>query len=85
MKYEIVAIRDQKLDAFAMPWFTPSTAAAIRAFGDETTRQDSPLHQHPEDYALFHLGTFDNELGRFNNADQPKQLALATEFKPKGE
>lgn len=82
MKYQIVAVRDRQQDAYAQPFFSPTTGAAIRAFGDEVTRDaaDNQMHRHPEDYALFHLGEYETETGQITTLERPKQLALATDY-----
>lgn len=79
MIYEIVAIRDGAVAAFARPAFTRSKGEAIRSFSDEVNRndQDNTLHTHPEDYALYYLGHFDDATGQFTCPKQPEQLAEA--------
>ena len=78
MKLYVVPLRDQKLDAFSQPWFSPATGAAIRAFGDHVNEPGSPAFKHPEDYELFLLGTFDDQTGKFDQAGPPTQLAIGS-------
>lgn len=76
----ICAVRDAKLDAFSRPMFVPTLGVALRSFTDEVNRKESELHKHPEDYAMYHLGTFDEDWGKFESlVPAPKQLALASE------
>lgn len=81
MKLICVAVRDRQLDAFMRPFFMQATGQAIRAFSDEINRNapDNPLAQHPEDYDLYQLATFDEDLGEFMNSK--KQLAVGTNLK----
>lgn len=76
----IVAIRDRQLDAYAQPAFVPALGLAVRQFGDEVANPQSPLNKHPEDFALYQLGTYNDATGQFENLQQPKQIALADDY-----
>ena len=47
MNLQIVAIYDSALGEFFAPIFVRSIGLAIRDFGDEVTKADSPLSRHP--------------------------------------
>lgn len=81
MKIIVVAVRDQKADAFGHPWYAQSVGMAVRHFGDAVQSQDEAnmWKKHPEDFALFRLGEFDQRSGEFKCA-KPEQLCLATDF-----
>jgi hypothetical protein len=66
-KLVVCAVRDAALQAYARPFFVPTKGVAMRSFRDEVKRkaEDNPMHQHPEDYELFALGTFDEASGVF--------------------
>lgn len=60
MKHEIFTVYDIKTEAYLPPFYMPTKGAAIRAIMDTL---DDPNHQfskHPEDFTLFHIGTFDD-------------------------
>lgn len=85
MIYKIVAIRDRVGDCFSIPNFVPNYGAAIRSFGDEVRRPstvDRPnaLYDHAEDFDLYSLGEYNDDLGSFS-VELPKQLALGKDFK----
>lgn len=82
MKIIVVAVRDQKADAFGNPWYAQTTGMALRHFGDALQNTDDAniWRKHPEDFALFHLGSFDQQTGRFELLDSPVQLAIASDF-----
>lgn len=82
--HTVVAIRDQQLDAYSRPFFTPTPGAAIREFQDEANRPESPVFKHPGDYELIQLATFDDTTGRFTNIEHPKQLATGQMMKQPG-
>lgn len=79
MRMTILAIRDAKADCFSRPFFAQTPAAGIRSFSDETNRKDeqNPYYTHPEDYALYELGQFDDADGKIYVHDLPKLLIQA--------
>lgn len=83
-KIVVVAVRDQKADAFGHPWYAQTLPMAIRHFSDAVNTSDETnlWRKHPEDFALFKLGTFDTHTGLFET-ENPSQLCLASEILPK--
>lgn len=79
MPQVVVSVKDRAMDAYARPFFVPTTQMALRSFADEVNRQaeDNPMNKHPKDYELYQLGTFDDETGRFENLEQPQRIARA--------
>ena len=82
MKYEIVSIRDRAAVAFGRPTYTLSIGAAIRSFQDEVNRNDpqNVMFGHAEDFDLFHLGSFDDQEGKFD-CGTPRQIAVGKDLK----
>lgn len=80
MILKIVAVRDRAADVFGQPYFVASLGAAIRSFGDEVNRkaENNPLNAHPEDFDLYELGSYNDELGSFETF-QPRQIAIGKE------
>lgn len=76
--YHVFAIRDRQLDAFMTPFFAPSRGAAVRSFIDEVKRDGSPMSQHPEDYSLHLIGTFDDVTSSIHSTS-PEQVSLASD------
>lgn len=80
MKLQIVAVRDRAANAFMRPFFVPTLGMAIRSFQDEVNRNgavtDAPMYHHPEDYDLYHLGAFDEDVGGFEIDGLPRQIAI---------
>lgn len=77
MKWTVLSVFDVKVGAFMRPMFAPSVGAGSRAFSDEVNRSDSEMFKHPEDYVLYCLGVFDDELGSFVLEAQPRTVATA--------
>lgn len=75
----LCAVRDRQLNAFMRPFAAQSLGQAIRSFRDITNDPQSDIHKHPEDYELYHVGTFDDDNGKLSQVgDLPKQIAIAT-------
>lgn len=79
MKLQIFAVKDNAVDTFSTPWFAPTIGLAIRSFGDETQNDNSPMHKHPGDFFLFHLGEFDQQSASFDG-QIPKLISKASDF-----
>jgi hypothetical protein len=71
MKMCVVAVRDSAVGAFNRPFYAPSIGVAVRSFSDEVNRKaaDNIMSQHPEDFELWYIANFDEELGRFETID----------------
>lgn len=70
MKRIVCAVYDSAVQAYGQPFFVPRAGAALRSFIDEVNKKDgNGLAQHPDDYTLMELGTFDDETGEFASAD----------------
>lgn len=69
----------------APPMFVPSPGVAVRAFSDEVRREDkaNALNQHPADFVLFELGSFDDVEGKFVNLPSPRQLVRGVDIQVK--
>jgi hypothetical protein len=83
MILNICTVKDRAADAFGRPMFVPSTGVAIRSFSDEINRNnaDNQLYNHPDDFDLYELGTFDDNTGLFSLHEQPKLLSLGKQVK----
>lgn len=73
----IYSIRDAKMETFNRPFYMPADGAAIRAFQDEVNNKESELNRHPEDYALYTIGIFNEDDGEIMG-QTPRKLTEAT-------
>lgn len=82
MIYAICVVRDQKSAAFGRPFFTTTKGTAIRGFDDEVNRahEQNDMYNHPEDFGLFYLGTFNDADGSFDTGI-PQHLIQADQVK----
>jgi len=81
------AVKDLAVQAFGSPFLVRARGEALRSFQDEANRTDgqSAVAQHPEDYELYYIGTYDEEHGTL--AGQPPELIARAKdlLTPKGE
>lgn len=83
MKYKVCCIYDRVAQLFGVPNFVNTTGATVRAFADEINRPstDNQLHQHPEDFDLYYLGSFDDHECTWDMLPQPELLARGANLK----
>lgn len=72
----VVCLRDKVSEMFMQPMFVPSVGVAYRGIQDEAARggDDNVLAKHPQDFALYHLGSFDENTGMLSPLDKPVLL-----------
>ena len=79
MKVGIYAVRDVKADAFMQIMSFANDAVASREFGNVVQNKESYLARHPEDYALYRLGSCDETSGELT-PQLPAQVVSAMAF-----
>ncbi len=77
---KIFTVYDSKAKAYLTPFFIKTTGEALRQFTDIVNNKEHYFSQHPEDYSLFEIGTYDEQLGQVKQYDSNLMLANATEF-----
>lgn len=77
MKYYVLSVYDRAAMAYGRPVFAQALGASIRSFQDECNRDapDNTMFAHAKDFDLFHLAMFDDTSGKFENLDQPLNVA----------
>lgn len=80
MKIEVFSIYDNKAKCFSRPFYSATVAVALRDFSTACKDSQSQLSKHPEDFTLFHVGHFDDEVGTFTNLPHHANLGLASQY-----
>lgn len=75
----IYAIRDDQVDAYAQPFFSPTNGSALRAFADHVNEAGTAANKHPRDFSLYHLGTYDEHTGQITGT-KPTRIGTANEY-----
>ena len=84
MHVTVVSIFDLAAGVYSRPVYTTSKGMAIRSFKDEVNRvaDTNDINRHPEDFALFLLGEWDDNTGHFfGNDEGPVRLVSAVDLK----
>lgn len=79
MKLQIFTVHDSKAEAYMNPFTMENKQLAIRGFQD-AVNADTPFAKHPEDYCLFHVGSFSQETGIIEPI-RPKSVTSALAVK----
>lgn len=66
MKINCYAVLDAKVSDFHLAIFDLKDEGAIRQFADAVNDKTTRWNRHPEDYSLWHVGTFDTTVGSMN-------------------
>jgi len=81
MTKEVYSIYDSKCEFYTQPFMVRAKGEAIRAFSDLANDDKTQVGQHPEDFTLFQLATFDENTGKYESLLTPKSICLANEMK----
>jgi hypothetical protein len=80
MKYEILTVRDAAVSEFMRPFHARTVPEGMRIFKEWATDPTTEINKNPEDYSLFHHGTFDGGSGGIEVLPQPTRVANALDF-----
>lgn len=78
---QIFTVYDSKTEAYLPPFFTQTKGAAIRMFEDTCNDQEHQFYRHSEDFTLFQLGSYDDQIASFDLYETPSPIGKAIEFK----
>lgn len=77
MIHRAYSVKDLKAGAYAPPFFMPRPEVAIRAFGDAVVNTDQLMRRHPDDFVLYCVGEFDDNLGLMAGYESPEPVVSA--------
>lgn len=81
MILQVFSIFDSKAKAFLVPFFMHNVPIAQRAFSEACNDPTHAYCKHPEDFTLFHLGTFDDTSSNIHSLPTPQSIGLAASYK----
>lgn len=85
MKMKIFTVYDSKAGVYLQPFFFNHSGGALRAFVDLCIDKSHQFGKHPEDYALFELGTYEDDKSTFEIYDAPRSLGVGLELISNGD
>lgn len=71
------SVKDLKAGAYAPPFFMPRVEPAIRAFSDAVLGGDQLMSRHAEDFVLYEIADYDDNLGTVSGYEQPVPVISA--------
>lgn len=76
----LFSIYDEKAETYSLPLTHTSISVAIRSFTAGIKNPQSFLNQFPADYALYLIGTFDENTSQINSYPTPRYIVRASEI-----
>lgn len=76
----VFSIQDIKGVLYADPFMAMSHAEALRTLQGLAQNPQTTIHQWPEDYVLYQVGTFNTQTGELGTMDAPFSLGSAAQF-----
>ena len=70
MIHKVYSIYDSKAEVYTLPYFSKMEAEAIRYFSNWVNDPNHQFGKNPEDYTLFYIGEYDDNLGTFEQSHQ---------------
>jgi len=83
MKLNVYSVYDSKVGAYMTPFFMRSNGEALRAFIEIASDPQTSICKHPEDFTLFHIGSWDSSDASYDSELAPKSLGVALEYSAK--
>lgn len=82
MKHKVYTVFDSKAQIFMQPFYMRADGEAVRAFRASLARPDHQFARDPGDYTLFAIGEFDDDNGRFAQAESFTNLGNGVQHLP---
>lgn len=81
MELKIYSIRDSKGEIYMQPFFQKTHGEAERSFKQLANDEKTTVSKFPEDFDLYHLGTYDDQTGQIDSLDTPQHIMKAVNVK----
>lgn len=78
MFLKMFSIYDKKADQFNVPFFFAHDGQAVRAFSDLANDSQSTIAKHPDDYSLYCVGIFGDDVGKVSAYEKPERIVEAS-------
>jgi len=73
---KIFSVRDNQVEAFLQPFFSPTLGSAIRSLQEVVNDPQHTFSKHAADYSLYALGDFDDSNGIITTLDPHRITSL---------
>jgi hypothetical protein len=78
---KMYSVYDKKALLFGQPNFMLNDQLALRSFSDGVRDTTNAIGKHPDDYALYELGSYNEVNGSIETVTPPLLIAEAIQFK----
>ena len=79
MLTNIYAIYDSKAEAYMQPFFASTHGLALRTFEKHANDPQTIFNQHPGDFTLFHIGSYEEDTAQIKPEKALVNLGTALE------
>lgn len=80
MKINAYVIFDAPAQIYNKPFYFLNDQIAERAMGDLINDASTDIANHPADFTLWNIGTYDDTTAQFESNDKPKLICRAHEL-----
>lgn len=80
MNTEVFTVYDSAARRYLEPFFAETAEVACRMFRAMVNKQGSQFNRFPEDYTLFHIGSYDPVMGMLSPEVAPHSLGVALTY-----
>lgn len=77
---KVYSIYDNKALTWSQPFYATNKATALRTFSDAVNKGESQISEHPTDYVLYEIGSFDDQNGKIQGYDTVENLGMASDY-----
>lgn len=81
MILQVMAVFDVKARSYARPFYVAHVDVGVRTFAEAANMPGEQICMHAEDFSLYHLGSWEDETGKFITASQPILICSALQWK----
>lgn len=81
MKLKAYSIRDAKAEIYNLPFYKQTHGEAERDFRTLVNDEKSTVSKYSEDFDLFYIGDYDDNLGLFTSLETPQHVIKAIHVK----
>lgn len=81
MESKVYTCYDSKTEIYMTPFMARNMGEALRSFQDAVNDPKTTISQHPEDYTLFEIASYDDSTGTYKPHHAKISMGVAIEFK----
>lgn len=81
MLLKVYSVRDAKSEVYNQPFYKKTHGEAERDFRSLVNDDKSTLNKYPDDFDLYYVADYDDNLGTFKPLDTPQHIIKAAHCK----